>query len=125
MLPTFEDDVALFGDQSAETCAARWMRLGAAEVAVKLGSDGCYVATRDEQRRIAGQSVQNVRDTTGAGDSFNAGYLAARLAGHDPVLAGDTGNKLAAIVVQNAGAIIPRVVMPGRIVPPPASSLAV
>jgi 2-dehydro-3-deoxygluconokinase len=118
LLPTFEDDVALFGDQSAESCAARWLRLGADEVAVKLGRDGCYAATRDEQQQLAGQAVTNVRDTTGAGDSFNAGYLAARLAGHAPFLAAETGNKLAAVVVQNTGAIIPRIVMPGRIVPP-------
>jgi 2-dehydro-3-deoxygluconokinase len=116
-LPTLEDDVALFGDQSAEACAARWLRLGVTEVAVKMGGDGCHVATRDEQRRIAGQAVPNVRDTTGAGDSFNAGYLAARLAGHNPTVAAETGNKLAAVVVQHPGAILPRAVMPGRIMP--------
>jgi 2-dehydro-3-deoxygluconokinase len=51
-------------------------------------------------------------DTTGAGDSFNAGYLATRLGGgsiEDSVAA---GRKLAGIVVQHRGAIIPRAAMP-------------
>ncbi|MEM7283930.1 MAG: PfkB family carbohydrate kinase, partial [Pseudomonadota bacterium] len=56
--------------------------------------------------------VEKVVDSTAAGDSFNAGYLAARFAGLGCVEAAEQGNKLAATVVQYPGAIIPRTKMP-------------
>ena len=77
-LPTLDDDRDLFGDTSAERCAQRWLDAGVNEVAVKLGADGAYVATAQEAARVAPQQVMAARDTTGAGDSFNAAYLAAR-----------------------------------------------
>jgi len=51
-------------------------------------------------------------DTTGAGDSFNAGYLALRLNGRDPQAAVEGGRRLAGVVVQHVGAVIPRASMP-------------
>lgn len=45
---------------------------------------------------------------TAAGDSFNAGYLAARFGGASPEEAAKKGSRLAALVVQHRGAIIPR-----------------
>ena len=56
--------------------------------------------------------VDKVVDTTGAGDSFAGGYLAARLQGQSPEVAARSGNKIASIVIQHAGAIIPREAMP-------------
>jgi 2-dehydro-3-deoxygluconokinase len=56
--------------------------------------------------------VAKVVDTTGAGDSFAGGYLAARLQGMAPEVAARAGNKLASIVVQHPGAIIPREATP-------------
>jgi 2-dehydro-3-deoxygluconokinase len=117
LLPTFEDDAALFGDASPEACAARWRALGAQEVAVKLGAHGCLVSAGETLCRVAGERVDAVRDTTGAGDSFNAAYLAARLAGSDPFAAAASGNRLAAAVVQHSGAIMPRSAMPAGLIP--------
>ena len=51
-------------------------------------------------------------DTTAAGDSFAAAYLAARLDGADPVAAARAGHDLAGVVVCYPGAIIPRSAMP-------------
>ncbi|TIU05053.1 MAG: hypothetical protein E5W44_26645, partial [Mesorhizobium sp.] len=45
----------------------------------------------------------NIRD----GDSFNGGYLAARLAGHAPVDAVRRAHRVAAAVVQVRGALAP------------------
>ena len=53
-----------------------------------------------------------VVDTTAAGDSFAAAYLAARLDGTDPVAAARAGHHLAGVVVCYPGAIIPREAMP-------------
>jgi 2-dehydro-3-deoxygluconokinase len=49
-----------------------------------------------------------VVDTSGAGDSFNGAYLAARLRGHNPEAAAREGLALAAKVVAQPGAVIPR-----------------
>ncbi len=51
-------------------------------------------------------------DTTGAGDSFNGGYLATRLAGGGPEAAVEVGRRISAAVVQRIGAIIPIEDMP-------------
>lgn len=51
-------------------------------------------------------------DTTGAGDSFNAGWLAARQAGCSPADAIARAARLAAAVVGHPGAIMPRDAMP-------------
>jgi 2-dehydro-3-deoxygluconokinase len=49
-----------------------------------------------------------VVDTSGAGDSFNGAYLAARLRGAAPLEAAKQGLALAAKVVAQPGAIILR-----------------
>ncbi|MEM9057554.1 MAG: PfkB family carbohydrate kinase, partial [Pseudomonadota bacterium] len=51
-------------------------------------------------------------DTTGAGDSFNAAFLAALLDGRTPPEAAAAGNRLAARVIQHRGALIPLDAMP-------------
>jgi 2-dehydro-3-deoxygluconokinase len=57
--------------------------------------------------------VAEVVDTTAAGDSFAAAYIAARLAGAAPLEAARAGHRLAGVVVCHPGAIIPRSAMPG------------
>jgi 2-dehydro-3-deoxygluconokinase len=110
-LPTLDDEQKLYGDATPEQCAARLRALGVAEVAVKLGEQGCYVSAGSTARNVPAIAIAQPVDTTAAGDSFNAAYLAARLGGANPLAAARKGNELAAIVVQHPGAIIPRAAM--------------
>lgn len=102
-LPTLEDERALAGARGAEAVAAEWRAKGAGEVAVKLGAEGCLV-----DGRVVPPPARVVPvDTSGAGDAFNAGYLAARLSGADAAASARSGHSLAAWVIGRAGAIPP------------------
>jgi 2-dehydro-3-deoxygluconokinase len=105
-LPTADDEALLWGESTPAQIATRWLDWGAAEVVVKRGADGCVVTTRAASVAVAAIAVPAVVDTTGAGDSFNAAYLAARRAGRDVAEAGAAGNRLAAQVVQRPGALL-------------------
>ena len=63
----------------------------------------------------------DVVDTTAAGDSFAAGYLAARRAGFSPAASAGVGHTLAGAVVRHRGAIIPKAAMPAIILASGAS----
>lgn len=103
-LPTREDEALLGGDAAPAVIAARWRAAGADEVAVKLGGDGCLVGGQ----YVPPPARLLPRDTSGAGDAFNAGYLHARLAGVDPAAAAMSGHRLAGWVVMRPGAVPPR-----------------
>jgi len=83
---------------------------GCAEVVAKTGAAGAIVAA-GARAEIPGLAAGNVIDTTGAGDAFNAAYLAARLTGDAPAEAARRGCALGARVVGHRGAIIPREAM--------------
>lgn len=111
-LPTVEDEQRVFGDHDRDSVICRLQGWGVGEIALKMGAQGCVVATAEERRLIAAHQV-TVIDTTSAGDSFNAGYLAARLSGKSAPDAAVTGHRLASTVIQHQGAIIPADAMPG------------
>jgi 2-dehydro-3-deoxygluconokinase len=106
-LPTLDDDQALFGLCDAEACARRLHDLGVGEVVVKLGRLGCFLSLQRRTARVPAEPVARVVDSTAAGDSFNAGYLAARLAGIEPEVAAEQGNRIAGRVIAHPGAVIP------------------
>jgi 2-dehydro-3-deoxygluconokinase len=112
-LPTFDDEQALWGDETPADTLARLARLGAGEVVIKHGPDGATVAAGGEQRSVPVPSLVTPVDTTAAGDSFNAAYLAARARGRAPAEAALLGHRLAGIVIGHRGAIVPREAMAG------------
>jgi 2-dehydro-3-deoxygluconokinase len=107
VLPTFADEMLLFDDPTPEDSVRRYRQWGADEVVVKLAARGCLVATRDEQLQVAPIASVTALDTSGAGDAFNAAYLAARLAGRSGSEAARVGNLLAGEVVRYPGALLP------------------
>lgn len=116
-LPTLDDEEALFGVADPFAATDRLHRLGVAEVAVKRGADGCFLSSAAFTGEVAAAPVAEVVDSTAAGDSFNAGYLAARLLGAGPEAAARLGNRLAARVIAHPGAIIPAAAMADLAVP--------
>ena len=80
---------------------------GTAEVVVTDGPRPCSIFHGDRVDDVAAELRSDVVDTTAAGDAFNAGYLASRLRGVDPVGSAVAGHRLAARVVGHRGAIIP------------------
>jgi 2-dehydro-3-deoxygluconokinase len=106
-LPTLDDDQLLFGVADGRQSADRLHHLGVAEVAVKRGAAGCFLSSAVFTGEVPPIPVAEVVDSTAAGDSFNAGYLAARLFGAEPEAAARLGGALAARVIAHPGAIIP------------------
>ena len=111
-LPTFVDDQLVFGDATPEASVQRLFENGVSEIVVKCGAEPALVATVNHQQRVPSCLVDKIIDTTAAGDSFNSAYLAARLLGVDPVKSCQYGHELAAKVITQPGAIIPRTIMP-------------
>ncbi len=106
-LPTLEDESLLFGYESAEQVVHSLQAHGVPEIVVKMGGSGCFLAHNNIREHVHTVPVKAV-DTTAAGDSFNAGFLSARLNGTSMADACKAGHALASEVVQHRGAIIPR-----------------
>lgn len=94
--------VATTGEtDSAE--AARSLAASGAGVVIRLGADGCLVlAPGDEPVPVPGFPVEAV-DSNGAGDSHVGAFIAALLAGLDPVAAARKANAAAAFAVTRPG----------------------
>ena len=112
-LLTLDDEVALYGPADAADVIARTRTLGVGEVVVKCGGAPCVVWHDGRVHEVAPDLVPDVIDTTAAGDSFGAAYMAARLSGKGPEDAARAGHRLAGTVIRHRGAIIPRDAMPG------------
>jgi 2-dehydro-3-deoxygluconokinase len=82
------------------------------EKILKLPDASCRLVWHGKDEIVAPLPVRKVVDTTAAGDSFAAAYLAARINDKSPLLAAADAHRLANVVIQHAGAIIPRDKMP-------------
>lgn len=109
-LASTEDLLPLYQNESTEGLLAK---IPSGEVILKLAEPASILRVDNTTRRIVAEPVTApVVDTTAAGDSFAAAYLAARLGGAEPEDAARAGHRLAGLVVCHPGAIIPRSAMP-------------
>lgn len=104
ILASSEDLRLLFG-------ATGWPATDA-ELVLKTDDQCSHITHAGQTTMVRAAPVAQVVDTTAAGDSFAAAYLAARLRGYDPARAAAAGHRLAGAVVGHAGAIIPAAAMP-------------
>ena len=108
VLASAQDLAQLYGSGGE----ARLMQLAAdREVVLKLDRPAVRVTLGNHGILVDAPPVARVVDTTAAGDSFAAAYLAARLRGEDVKAAARAGHGLAGLVVGYPGAIIPRTAM--------------
>lgn len=120
VLASTEDLLPLYPDESDERLMER---IPSSEAVLKLLRPGSIVRFEGVSREVRAEPVtQPVVDTTAAGDSFAAAYIAARLAGAEPAEAARVGHRLGGVVVGYPGAIIPRAAMPANILPGQRSS---
>lgn len=108
VLPSFDDEAAQFGDADPAATVARYLGLGAAEVVVKnAGGPVRFAAAAGGGGEVTGLLRAVPVDSTAAGDSFNAGYLAARLEGAGQEEAIRAGHALGLAVIGHRGALVP------------------
>jgi 2-dehydro-3-deoxygluconokinase len=112
ILASTEDLDLLFASDGVDEVLAHRR---AAELVLKLTTPACRVIAAGIDEEVGAEPVPDVVDTTAAGDSFAAAYMAARLAGAEPREAARDGHRLAGAVVRHPGAIIPRASMPDRL----------
>ena len=104
-LVSFLDEQKIFSDANQKATLARIHAYGVSEIVVKNGAAACQILCDKMLETV--ESVEGISqvDSTGAGDSFNAAYMAARIIGDSPSDAARKGHLLASQVVQYSGAI--------------------
>ncbi|MDN8691132.1 PfkB family carbohydrate kinase, partial [Staphylococcus aureus] len=84
---TLDDEFLLWGDSEDAQCVSRTIEFGVGEIVIKKGAEPCLIIQQGHCDEVPAIKLdkQSVIDTTAAGDSFSAGYLATRLAGESVV----------------------------------------
>ena len=109
-LPGLDDARLLVGSEDPDLIVDRYLSFGARIVALKLGAEGCLVATSERRERLGPHPVSAI-DATGAGDTFDGAYLAEYLVTGDAFRAARYANIAAALATRSYGAVDP---MPRR-----------
>lgn len=104
LIPNDEEAMLLTGEEKVETAAGRLREAGAGAVVIKCGARGCYLDSREGQMWVPAEKNVKCIDTTGAGDSFAAGFLYALSMGMPVRECAEYGNRCGAKAVSVAGA---------------------
>jgi len=102
-----EDEARAWGNGEDELAALRSLAERCAVAVVKVGAQGAWVRGNGVEHHIPAATVEAVVDTTGAGDTWAAGFLAAYVRGAPLAECGAIGALAAAAVVQISGALVP------------------
>jgi ribokinase len=114
LFPNAFEARALTGLQDPEQAAERLLEMGAAFVALTQGADGVLLRGPNIDQQLPAAPQPRVQDSTGAGDAFAAGFVAATRQGADPVDAARTGTLAAAAVIARVGGHSGAVDLQGR-----------
>ena len=102
VLPSLDDMQAIYPGDTGEAIARRLLDLGAGTVALKMGAEGALLA-RGEDRITVGALPVQVVDTTGAGDCWDAGFIAGLMSGEDLETSARLGAACAAFCIEAVG----------------------
>ena len=105
-LPSLDDETAIFGDANESAVLARLARWGVRYGALKRGLTGPR-SLADDCAEMDFAPAKVVKDTTAAGDSFNAGFIATALRAGSIRECLEAGHELACQVIGHEGAIVP------------------
>lgn len=79
-----EEEAALVTEErEVSQMADKFLKCGVKNVVIKLGSRGCFVKNKELEKQYPAVKAERCVDTTGAGDSFAAGFLCALSEGKD------------------------------------------
>ncbi|MDF1727507.1 MAG: sugar kinase [Sulfitobacter sp.] len=108
VLPSFDEDGALFEDATPQETIARYRAGGAGCVMVKNGGEPLTGWSAQEgEVTLETCQVARVVDSTAAGDSFAAALVTGLATGQGIVAAAQQANELAAKVIGSPGALVP------------------
>ncbi|MHA1331299.1 MAG: carbohydrate kinase family protein [Candidatus Hodarchaeales archaeon] len=102
LLPNKRGASTFTGLDDPEESSRQLLEYGPSVVIITLGQQGVLLTTKNDQVLIPAFKVENVVDTTGAGDAFNAGFITAFLKGFD--LKDIRGQASSALKIQGFGA---------------------
>lgn len=102
--PNFDEARLLTGRETPDEIADALLNAGVGCVALKLGGKGCLVKNPRERHEVPAYAGANCIDTTGAGDTFAAAFIAGLLEQRSLVQCAAYANAAASICVESLGA---------------------
>lgn len=104
-IPSIEEAEKLSGRTEPEEIADVFLSMGVKTAVIKLGKKGCFIKdSKGEKHLIPTYTKFKAVDTTGAGDSFVAGFLTGLTKGYNLYDCGVLGNAVGTHCVMAAGA---------------------
>ena len=102
--PNADEARLLTGMDAPDDIADAFLNAGVGCVALKLGGRGCLVKTAQERYEVPAYPHANCIDTTGAGDTFAAAFIAGLLEGKALLQCAAQANAAASVCVESLGA---------------------
>lgn len=118
LLPGVDDFAAIFDLDTVEAVIDYFADYQYQELVIKNGEKNVHCLTKHtdgiSHEIVDVIPVDKVVDTTSAGDSFNGGFLGARMAGQSLTQSVELANKVAGFVIQHHGAIVDKAAFSSR-----------
>lgn len=99
-----EEELSIISGTNIDTAAKELLHSGVAHVVVKRGGKGCKVYTGNNEKEVPAYVTNQMLDTTGAGDSFAAGFIYGLCQGFELEECAKFANATASCCVEKVGA---------------------
>ena len=102
------DEAKMFSQSESMADVSSFFKNFGKKIVMTSGAEGAYYFFEEDVKHQSAQKIENVLDTTGAGDNFAAGFLDFYLSGKPVDEALKNGNRKAEEVIQQLGPRIKR-----------------